>query len=69
VSLSKLVEQFIKEQLVPVVEPILIVEPDPDILALMGKPTLPPKNLTNREYYDDYAKTRYDRYLKNSVPE
>jgi len=68
-SLSKLIERFIQEQLPPVVAPVIVIEPDADILALMGKPTVPLKPKSNREYYDEYAKNRYERYLKNSAPE
>lgn len=68
-SLSKLIEKFIKEQAPEVREPIMVVEPDPDILALMGKPAIPPKPRTNREYYDEYYESRRNRYLRNSRSE
>jgi hypothetical protein len=69
VSLSKLVEQFLQEKSLPVREPIIVIEPDPDILALMGKPSVPLAPKTNREYYDEYASMRRERYWKNSEPE
>jgi len=66
VSLSKLFEQFILDHLPPERKPISVIEPDPDILALMGKPATPPKHKTNREYYDEYYEDRRARYIKNS---
>ena len=66
-SLSKLVEQFLKEQIPPVREPLMVIEPDPDILALMGKPTIPLiEQKSNREYYDEHVRMRRERYLKNT---
>jgi hypothetical protein len=65
-SLSKLVEIFIKEHAPEVKEPIMVIEPDPDILALMGKPAIPPRPRNNREYYDEYYEGRRNRYLENS---
>ena len=69
-SLSKLVEQFLQEQITPVREPVTVIEPDPDILALMGKPTTPlPEPKSNREYYDEYTRMRRERYLRNTEEE
>jgi hypothetical protein len=68
-SLSKLFEQFLKERILPTSEPLIIIEPDPEILALMGKPKVPLKPKTNREYYDEYYLGRRARYLENSKSE
>lgn len=68
-SLSKLFEQFLREKMPPSREPIMVIEPDPDILALMGKPPVPLKHKTNREYYDEYYESRRERYLENSKRE
>jgi hypothetical protein len=69
VSLSKLFELFLKEQISPTREPIMVVEPDADILALMGKPIVPLKSKTNYEYYDEYYESRRARYLESAKNE
>jgi len=69
VSLSKLFEQFLKERTSPIKDPIMIITPDPDVLALMGKPAIPLKAKTNREYYDEYYEGRRAKYLENSKSE
>lgn len=69
ISLSKLIEMFLKEQKPQAREPIMVIEPDPDILALMGKPIVPLKSKTNYEYYDEYYESRRARYLENAKNE
>jgi hypothetical protein len=47
------VEQFLQEKSLPVREPITVIEPDLDILALMGKPSVPlaPKGLLKNKLF------------------
>ncbi|MEM9930296.1 MAG: DUF6364 family protein [Bacteroidota bacterium] len=67
-SLSKLFEQYIQTLVPPPKEPVSIVEPDEDILALIS----PTSNLaedSNRAYYDTYYDDYRAKYLANTEEE
>jgi len=62
-SLSKLVEQFLREETSDVKQPFLVVEPDPDLAALMLKGNkYDERDVTNysKEFSEHYA----DKHLK-----
>lgn len=66
-SLSKLVEQFLEEQTAQLKRQPIVVEPDPDVLALMLKSS-GEKHQSNRDIYDEYADS-IDRRRLNSIEE
>lgn len=72
-SLSKLVENYLRKELAAATAPppCLVVEPDADIIAIMASSgaVAAERPATNREQYDDYARRRYARYLENSAVE